>query len=377
MAATCYLDSADDRAVPSDMEGLPGTTHAREKRSSEHDTATDVQPPKRRRRATKALPPKSYTIAWICALHIELAAARAMLDGIHPDVPRDKGDKNIYVLGSIGKYNVVIACLPEGHYGTINAGRVLADLRRTFTEIWAGFMVGIGGGAPSDRNDIRLGDVVVGTRVMPYELGKILAGGEIERTAIQKAPDFLLCSLVSKVRAVAESDQERSRISSIVEERFADMPDFGRPDDPDLLFHAAYPHDENSLMDTCSGCDQSKLVPRRQRNTKGPTMHYGGIASGDKVVKDGLSRDRLAKTLRVLCFEMEAAGLMDILPCLPIRGICDYSDSHKRKGWQKFAAANAAAYARLLLETLSDGTYEPSEPGEFAIYYSLGSVVLI
>jgi nucleoside phosphorylase len=49
---------------------------------------------------------------------------------------------------------------------------------------------------------------------------------------------------------------------------------------------------------------------------------------------------------------MEAAGLMDIIPCLPIRGICDYSDSHKSKEWQKYAAATAAAYAREFLEGL-------------------------
>lgn len=61
-------------------------------------------------------------------------------------------------------------------------------------------------------------------------------------------------------------------------------------------------------------------------------------------------RDCIAKELGVICFEMEAAGLMDILPCLPIRGICDYSDSHKAKEWQRYAAGTAAAYARELLE---------------------------
>lgn len=49
---------------------------------------------------------------------------------------------------------------------------------------------------------------------------------------------------------------------------------------------------------------------------------------------------------------METAGLIDILPCLPVRGICDYSDSHKSKGWQRYAAATAAAYARELIKEL-------------------------
>jgi hypothetical protein len=46
---------------------------------------------------------------------------------------------------------------------------------------------------------------------------------------------------------------------------------------------------------------------------------------------------------------MEAAGLMNDFPCLVIRGICDYADSHKTKEWQGYAAAVAAAYTRELL----------------------------
>jgi nucleoside phosphorylase len=35
----------------------------------------------------------------------------------------------------------------------------------------------------------------------------------------------------------------------------------------------------------------------------------------------------------MLCFEMEAAGLINRFLCLVIRGICDYSDTHKNKEW--------------------------------------------
>ncbi|KAI9736970.1 MAG: hypothetical protein M1834_000559 [Cirrosporium novae-zelandiae] len=54
----------------------------------------------------------------------------------------------------------------------------------------------------------------------------------------------------------------------------------------------------------------------------------------------------------VLCFEMEAAGLMNNFPCLVVRGICDYADSHKNKRWQKYAAATASAYAKELLSII-------------------------
>jgi hypothetical protein len=52
---------------------------------------------------------------------------------------------------------------------------------------------------------------------------------------------------------------------------------------------------------------------------------------------------------------MEAAGLMDDFPCLMVRGICDYADSHKNKYWQPYAAATAAAYAKELLHIISGG----------------------
>jgi nucleoside phosphorylase len=69
-------------------------------------------------------------------------------------------------------------------------------------------------------------------------------------------------------------------------------------------------------------------------------------------MKDGRKRDHLAQQVGILCFEMEAAGLMDNFPCLVIRGICDYADSHKHKEWQPYAAATAAAYAKELLSII-------------------------
>ncbi|KAL4957598.1 nucleoside phosphorylase domain-containing protein [Aspergillus filifer] len=79
-------------------------------------------------------------------------------------------------------------------------------------------------------------------------------------------------------------------------------------------------------------------------------IHYGTIASGNSVIRDGETRDTLSREFGgILCFEMEAAGLLNILPCIAIRGICDYADSHKNKSWQPYAAGMAAACAKELL----------------------------
>ncbi|EXL39948.1 hypothetical protein FOCG_17450 [Fusarium oxysporum f. sp. radicis-lycopersici 26381] len=288
-----------------------------------------------------------YTIAWICALHFEMAAALAMMDEIHGQLPRCFNDHNTYTLGSIENHNIVIACLPEGQYGTINAASVLTNMKRTFPSIRHGLMVGIGGAAPA-KKDIRLGDIVVGTRVMQYDLGKILSGGEIQRTATPKSPEQSLCTAVANLRASHEIYP--TRVPVILWERMQRNAEYHRPSAPDHLFQASYEHDPS--MANCQTCDQSQLEQREARRSCEPKIHYGAIASSNQVMKDAVTRDRLAHELDIICFEMEAAGLMDVLPCLPIRGICDYSDSHKAKDWQKYAAAVAAAYAREFLEAL-------------------------
>ncbi|UKZ75110.1 hypothetical protein TrVFT333_002782 [Trichoderma virens FT-333] len=115
----------------------------------------------------------------------------------------------------------------------------------------------------------------------------------------------------------------------------------------DLLFECEYEHPESE--ETCGNCDKKRLIERPCRVGHDPFIHYGLIASGNQVVKDSRIRDKIVQELDVLCFEMEAAGLMDNFPCLVVRGICDYSDSHKNKQWQNYAAAVAAAYTKELL----------------------------
>lgn len=57
---------------------------------------------------------------------------------------------------------------------------------------------------------------------------------------------------------------------------------------------------------------------------------------------------------------------MNDFPCLVIRGISDYSDSHKNDRWQPYAAATAAAYAKELLITLSKQEVDELDPAGMA-----------
>jgi nucleoside phosphorylase len=108
-----------------------------------------------------ALPAEAYTVGWICAIPIELAAAKEMLDEEHQALPQTANDTSLYTHGCIGEHNVVVACLPAGRMGTNSAATVVAQLKSHFVSVRFGLMVGIGGGVPSSEADIRLGDVVV------------------------------------------------------------------------------------------------------------------------------------------------------------------------------------------------------------------------
>ena len=208
-------------------------------------------------------------------------------------------------------------------------------------------MVGIGGGVPS-KADVRLGDIVVGTRVIQHDLGKLTGDGQVQPTAVPKILHASLGTAVSSLRS--KHELEPCQIPSVLRERLKGYSDYSRPSLPDRLFQAAYTHEFPGRG--CEECDPSQLMFRSSRPSNDPMIHYGAIASGNQVMRHGITRDDVARRLDVICFEMEAAGLMDVLPCLPIRGICDYSDSHKSKEWQTYAAATAAAYARELLNVL-------------------------
>ena len=301
-----------------------------------------------------ALANSEYRVGWICALSLEMTAAIAMLDVVH-EQPQEhhSSDHNSYCLGRIQKHNIVIACLAE--YGTTSAADVAKELLLTFTEIRFGLMVGVGGGVPSAEHDIRLGDIVVsrpeGTSsgVVQYDLGKAQVG-QFERTgSLDRPPQILLkavCALESKHEMV---DTEIPTFLASTGTQYPKMrTSYASPGaENDRLFREDYHHPGASK--NCDSCDVSQLVDREPRESDLPRIHYGLIASGNQVIKNGLIRSKLGKELGMLCFEMEAAGLMNKFKCLVIRGICDYSDSHKNKKWQRYAAVSAAAYAKELL----------------------------
>lgn len=302
---------------------------------------------------------RDYTVGLICALHIELAAVRGMLDEIHVDLPVPRSDTNTYILGRMCSHNVVITCLPNGIHGPVTAATAATQMLSTFQSIRFGLMVGIGGGVPAlPHQDIRLGDVVVGKPTKRSGSGGVfLCDVNFEHTRTLNKPPTVLLTALSTLRA--QHLLRETRIPEFLSEmllRYRLMRDSIRRGEDDQLFQADHKH--SSPKGSCSNCNKSFVISRPQRGTESPQVHYGPIPSVARVVKDAELRDRLASKLGNLCFEMEAAGLMDNFPCLIIRGISDYADSHKNNHWHGYAAATAAAYAKELLSVIAQEEVE-------------------
>lgn len=314
----------------------------------------------------------------------EQTAATGMLDELHDDLPNPPKDPNAYTLGSIGEHNIVIACLPEGKYGTNAAATAATWMASTFPSVRFGLMVGIGGGNPS--NNIRLGDVVISKPgdgfpgVFQWDIGKVEQGSRIKRTGSLNNPPTTLLTSLSKLktkRAMTgsqipsllatmearwpELDKTYTQQGSLRDILFADdcthidgpstesLLDKSSPEETQAFDTETEEEEEEEEAEDCKFCDKTKA--RRRKPRKEPRVHYGLIVSGNMVIKDSQFRNELDKAFdnKILCVEMEAAGLMNDFPCLVIRGICDYADSHKSKNWQNYAAAVAAAFAKELL----------------------------
>jgi nucleoside phosphorylase len=302
-----------------------------------------------------------YTIGWICPLEVEQIAAMEMLDEEHERLPQASTDHNVYNLGSIAGHNVVIAGLYQA--GNNPAATVVTQMRMTFQNLRFGMLVGIGGGVPvkTENGMIRLGDVVVSkpagghSGAVQYDHGKARAG-KFERIGILAPPPVVLLNAAQDLaakRARSRTDPVQDNIKRI-DTRIRGLRKYKNPGTTkDYLHEPNYIHSKPELTCDQCGCDPLKRIPRPTDDGDDDDGSYivvyrGTIASGEAVVKDAMLRDELAEEYGILCFEMEAAGALTDFPCIVIRGISDYCDSHKNNQWHGYAAVVAAAYSRQL-----------------------------
>ncbi|KAK6331269.1 hypothetical protein TWF730_004357 [Orbilia blumenaviensis] len=348
-----------------------------------------------------------YTVGWICASPKELAAAEIMLDEIHPPPPQLPNDENSYIFGSIGEHNIVIACLPET--GTINAATSVTWMAISFQNIRVTLMVGIGGGIPPK---VKIGDIVVSMPidrypgVVQYDFDTAKTNGFRQTGALNKPKTALLSALrnlqahhdISGFELQRYLDEAKERNPKLNPNYFYPPAQPGMPSVQDknvapplsflfyiwnllcsvpylsigqMAFAPRYSTSksvESTTSTTLVVSDINDAIQEQLRDQEQPKInskvHYGLIASGDRVIKDAKFRDELNKRLddQVLCVEMQAASFMDNLGLLVVRGICDLADVEKDKAWQEYASAIAAAYTKDLLKHLKPAEVQKETP---------------
>lgn len=295
--------------------------------------------------------PCDYLVGWICATWTEYVAAQAALDKEHEQPEHlSPNDSNDYSLGIIGDHNVAISCSPYSEYKLASTATVATNMLQSFPNIRMGLLVGIGGGVPSRQHDIRLGDIVVGIprdgqgSVFQYDFNETVNTRAFRKTQFLGPLPFSVLKEVTSFRA--EKEYDRYKIQEVKNRILLKSPTlrkiYKKPDlDADLLLDPEVSH----ILTAADFYYRSNL--RRSQNT--PTVHYGVIASAKQPITDAALRDALAAQRNVLCFDTEAADFQNPFPYLVIRGICDYSDSHRDIEWQGYAVLAAAAYAKVLL----------------------------
>lgn len=305
-----------------------------------------------------------FTIGWISPLPLEKEAGRLVFDEEYPQ--EEVQYQNTYYLGGrIGQHEVVIGV--QRKIGLSGAASLAERMRAGFPRIKYFLLVGIAGGVPrygpaGAVSEIVLGDVVVSYPrgnhggVFQYDKGAWKGSGCLDFRGHTNGIHGDLLAAINNFRA-----KGRYNIADVLKQmrRKLDQKRMHQYDDPgptcDSLYEDEYEH-QCTEFDECKDCCNNKYTISRTKRGKGafrspdtPFIHFGTIGSSNQLQISAAERKRLQRGHEVICFEMEAAGVMEEYPCMVIRGICDYADSHKNKGWQNYAAATAAAYAREIL----------------------------
>ncbi|KAK5064345.1 hypothetical protein LTR84_000178 [Exophiala bonariae] len=342
---------------------------------------------------------QDFEIAIICALPLEYDAVSLLFDEFWDDdgdqYGRAAGDDNSYTTGRIGKYAVVLALLP--HMGKANAAGAAAGLRSSYSSLRLALLVGTCGGVPrvghGENDEILLGDVVISKTVVQYDFGRKYPDKFVRRNTVKgnlSKPNKDIRNLLVTFETDFGRDWLQEKTTHFLKElqdtaaRKKRRSKYQYPGTAeDKLFESTYRH-KHHILPTCIcseccdetdpvcdqaldslcddlGCNMAYLVGRKRLEMKKqleqsdsneaqyPAIFIGPIASGDQVMKSGEDRDRIAQRENVIAFEMEGAGIWEEVPCIVIKGVCDYADCHKSKKWQNFAAATAASASKAIL----------------------------
>jgi nucleoside phosphorylase len=327
--------------------------------------------------------PKSRTdfaTAIICALRLEAEAVEALFDEHYDRLSKyygkKQGDVNAYINGRIGKHDVVLCYMPGR--GKVSATVVASSLQVSYPGIKLALVVGICGGAPLEYQEIFLGDVIISDSVIEYDFGRQYPGGFQRKSRVKDT----LARPYQEIRALLQGlrvENARRELQNQAQHYLHSLQQIGpqwcHPGVNDILFRPSYLHKHYSYSSPvgCScfrsdspeqiceeafekdcddlGCDQGQQIRcRKVPEAIQTSIHIGPIASSDTIMISGQYREEITRKEKAIGFDIDGAGIWDNAPCIIIKGVCHYADSHKCKLWQAYAAATAASVAKALLD---------------------------
>lgn len=195
-------------------------------------------------------------------------------------------------------YQVIVLCTGMG---TANSATAVTQALNDWKPA-AIILTGIMGGVKAEER--YLGDLIIAEQIVGYELGKAKSTGTERRLQVRHSTP----KIIDKVRHF-QDDKWVSECRKIA-----------RPDGK-----------------------TGRLMPQ---------VHFGDVASGDKVIADTTTiPDLQGSWSNLIGVDMEGFGTANAvyqadsaLQMLMMKGICDWADADKNDNWQAYAANVAAAY---------------------------------
>jgi nucleoside phosphorylase len=239
-----------------------------------------------------------------------------------------------------------IATVRQPEQGNMQAALVTRDLIADLDPHWI-LLVGIGGAPPS--NDVTLGDVVLGMRILDFSISAAIEGGTSE-PAIRGEGGH-----------------------GAVQNLLADLPswEISYPDRPSRLgdwqavipsAHPVVPFDdrtryygEDNIIEKVGESLRRRFGPHAARSK--PRFIIGTIGTSNALVKDTkLAAEWKTHSREIHAVEMEASGVFSAAksldrtyPVLAVRGISDVVGFRRDEAWTEYACESAAAFAVALL----------------------------
>ncbi|KAL4744401.1 hypothetical protein BDW72DRAFT_91526 [Aspergillus terricola var. indicus] len=260
-----------------------------------------------------------YTIGWISTRVEGYIAATGVLDERHADntvrKPPHHQPQYTYKHGRIRDHNIALN-IPDVERAT-DVKTVVADMLRAFPFLRVILLVGAAS-APSPKKDVRLGDVVVATKVIKPEEPLRISG----TTGMTKSPSRVLSTGITELQTrIAEGLNLQQSVEHLIKNIYV----------ADKRFRCPGQQPDRSLQ-----------------------IHYGPVVSVDQPVQNAGKRARLVGQHDALCLDTGSADAMAVCDCLPIRGIYNYADSQSFDEWRRYAELTAAVCAKEFLNSISE-----------------------